>query len=313
MSGSITDVSGLAVGHHSMGSTGVTVIRVTDGDGALAAVDVRGGGPGTRETDLLDPHNTVERVHAIALAGGSAFGLAAADGVMRGLAQQKIGFPATKDIRIPIVPGAVIFDLLVGEQRLPGAAQGVEALKDSYRTGQEPRRGSVGAGCGATAGRLRGGVGQAAVQAGDYRVAALVVANPMGEVINPADGAFWAEPTRRVDPEAFARLRAPGASLNTTIGVIATDAPLTSTQAKRLAVSGHDGLARAVRPAHLPMDGDTLFALSTAWQPLGVEPPVLARLCAAAAEVVSRAIVDAVVSASAGGELTVTAYREIAS
>ncbi|KQB84897.1 Peptidase family S58 [Corynebacterium oculi] len=179
MSGSLTDIPGLAVGHHSMDSTGVTVIRVTDGDGALAAVDVRGGGPGTRETDLLDPHNTVERVHAITLAGGSAFGLAAADGVMRGLAQQKVGFPATKNIRIPIVPGAVIFDLLVGDQRLPGAAQGVEALKDSYRA-QEPRRGSVGAGCGATAGRLRGGVGQAALKVGDYRVAALVVANPMG-------------------------------------------------------------------------------------------------------------------------------------
>ncbi|WPF68212.1 P1 family peptidase [Corynebacterium sp. 21KM1197] len=313
MSGSLTDIPGLAVGHHSMESTGVTVIRVTDGDGALAAVDVRGGGPGTRETDLLEPHNTVERVHAITLAGGSAFGLAAADGVMRGLAQQKVGFPVTQGIRIPIVPGAVIFDLLVGKQSLPGAAQGVEALKDSYRVGQEPRRGSVGAGCGATAGRLRGGVGQAALKVGDYCVAALVVANPMGEVVNPQDGVFWADPSHKVDPESFGKLSATGASLNTTIGVIATDAPLTSTQAKRLAMSGHDGLSRAVRPAHLPMDGDTLFALSTAWQPLGVDTPVLAHLCSGAAEVVSRAIVDAVVSAAVSEDLAVTSYQEIAS
>lgn len=311
MSGELTDVSGLAVGHHGMESTGITVIRVLDADGALAAVDVRGGGPGTRETDLLDPHNTVERVHAITLAGGSAFGLAAADGVMRGLAQRKVGFPATKDIRIPIVPGAVIFDLLVGKQTLPGAAQGVEALKDSYRVASQRRSGSVGAGCGAMAGRLRGGVGQAAIGVGDYRVSALVVANPVGEAVNPEDGTLWGDPSARVDAEAFSKLRAPAGALNTTIGVIATDAPVTAAQAKRLAISGHDGIARAVRPAHLPMDGDTLFALSTAWQPLGVETRVLAHLCAGAAHAVQAAIVDAVRSAAPGGDLGVTAYSEI--
>ncbi|MDP9851750.1 P1 family peptidase [Corynebacterium lowii] len=313
MSGSLTDVPGLAVGHHSMESTGVTVIRVTDSDGALAAVDVRGGGPGTRETDLLDPHNTVERVHAIALSGGSAFGLAAADGVMRGLAQRKVGFPVTQGIRIPIVPGAVIFDLLVGSQRLPGAAQGVEALKDSYRVEEGRRSGSIGAGCGASAGRLRGGVGQASVKVGDYRVAALVVANPVGEVVNPQDGTLWGAPDKSVDKEAFSQLTAPEAALNTTIGVIATDAPLTTPQAKRLAMAGHDGISRAVRPAHLPLDGDTLFALSTAWQPLGVGVPVLSYLCAGAAQAVEAAIVDAVVSAAPDEDLNVTAYREIAS
>ncbi|KQB84898.1 Peptidase family S58 [Corynebacterium oculi] len=131
--------------------------------------------------------------------------------------------------------------------------------------------------------------------------------------MNPQDGTLWADPSRKVDPQAFGKLSAPGANLNTTIGVIATDAPLTSTHAKRLAMSGHDGLSRAVRPAHLPMDGDTLFALSTAWQPLGVAVPVLAHLCSGAAEVVARAIVDAVVSAEASEDLEVTAYREIAS
>ncbi len=157
------DAPCLQVGHLSLGDTGVTVLYPGP-HGALAAVDVRGGGPGTRETDLLEPHNTVERIHALVLAGGSAFGLAAADGVMRELAAGGVGFPVFGEgkpgPRVPIVPAAVIFDLAVGEVRYPEAADGAAALRRAL-AGDDPARGTVGAGCGATAGRLRGGFGRA--------------------------------------------------------------------------------------------------------------------------------------------------------
>lgn len=323
---------GISVGHASAADTGVTVVACPEG--AVAAVDVRGGGPGTRETDLLEPRNTVRQAHAVVLSGGSAFGLAAADGVMRGLADRGHGFGVTEefpDVRVPIVPAAVIFDLLLGRRDVPDAELGRKALDEALACDDSAddvagvESGCVGAGTGAMAGALKGGVGQASVTLADgATVAAIVVANPMGAVAGP-DGRLWSDPGRGVIPdEALAALgekfvgltKVPVAaddgagSLNTTIGCIVTDAALTQDQAQRLAMSGHDGMARAIRPAHLPMDGDTLFCLSTGTFPgpdtvesdaaeekTPVGPETLALLAAAAADAVEHAIVDAVVSA----------------
>ncbi|MEX3528974.1 P1 family peptidase [Corynebacterium xerosis] len=345
---------GVSVGHASAADTGVTVVACPEG--AVAAVDVRGGGPGTRETDLLEPHNTVREAHAIVLSGGSAFGLAAADGVMRGLAERGHGFGVTEefpDVRVPIVPAAVIFDLLLGERDVPDADMGRAALADALDgsdsdtdtdtgsnsgsdSGFDSGSGCVGAGTGAMAGAIKGGVGRAAVTLADgSTVAAIVVANPMGAVAGP-DGRLWADPGRGAIPESalaaigerfvgLTKVPVPkdaagdggdGAvgKLNTTIGCIVTDAALTQDQAKRLAMAGHDGLARAIRPAHLPMDGDTLFCLATGTfraagalegekDPAGppasepVDPAALALLSAAAADAVEHAIVDAVTAA----------------
>lgn len=339
---------GVSVGHASAADTGVTVVACPEG--AVAAVDVRGGGPGTRETDLLEPHNTVREAHAIVLSGGSAFGLAAADGVMRGLAERGHGFGVTEefpDVRVPIVPAAVIFDLLLGERDVPDADMGRAALADALDgsdagsnsgsdSGPDSGSGCVGAGTGAMAGAIKGGVGRAAVTLADgSTVAAIVVANPMGAVAGP-DGRLWADPDRGAIPESalaaigerfvgLTKVPVPkdaagdggdGAvgKLNTTIGCIVTDAALTQDQAKRLAMAGHDGLARAIRPAHLPMDGDTLFCLATGTfraagalegekAPAGpsasdpVDPAALALLSTAAADAVEHAIVDAVTAA----------------
>lgn len=316
MTGSLIDVPGLALGHASLGDTGVTVIRVKDERGAIASGEVRGGGPGTRETALLEPHNTVGRVHAITLAGGSAFGLSAADGVMAALAERHVGLSPLglrHPARVPIVPAAVICDLAVGSaEHFPTSADGRAALEDSYDNHADAR-GSVGAGSAATAGRVRGGFGQAATTIAGYTVAAAVVANPAGEVLDPVTGYFYADPNPKpADPVRLASLHAPASTLNTTIGVVATNAPLTKSQAKRLVIMAHDGIAHAVRPAHSPLDGDTLFALSTApddAQAISVDS--LTRLGTTGAEVVAAAIVDAVTSAEAGGDLEVTAYREL--
>lgn len=312
MAGLLTDVPGLHVGHTSLGDTGVTVVVAPTG--ATAAVDVRGGGPGTRETDLLEPHNTVQQVHAITLSGGSAYGLAAADGVMRELEQRGIGFPVVGDIIVPIVPAAVIFDLLVGDPlHRPTAEDGRQAVAAALDHVQDNGSGSIGAGCGATAGVLRGGFGQVStrirISEGDCVVAAGVVANPVGAVVDRRDGSLWGADVAPVDLAAFAALRPLATKLNTTIGVVATDAPVTKQQAKRLAMVAHDGLARAIRPAHSPLDGDTLFALSTG-EPAGVGLEDMVQLSSAAAEVVHAAIIDAVTSASPGYGLT--CYRDIA-
>ena len=313
--GSLVDVPGLRLGHRSLGDTGVTVVVAEDPAGMTAGVDVRGGGPGTRETDLLAPHNTVQRAHAIVLAGGSAFGLAAADGAMTALEAEGRGFPvfgeAAPGPRVPIVPGAVIFDLVVGDPaHRPTAADGAAAVRTALTEGKSPRSGALGAGCGATAGVLRGGFGQASLRVGEHVVAAGVVANPVGSVVDPATGLLYGDASApALDPEAFARLERPTPSLNTTIGVVATDAPVTKAQVARLAMTGHDGIARAVRPAHSPLDGDTLFAVSTAADAAGVSPEVLHELSAAAADVVAAAIVAAVVEAeSAYG---VTAWSQV--
>lgn len=313
------DAPSAITGHTSLGDTGVTALVAADPDGMAAAVDVRGGGPGTRETDLLEPHNTVERVHAILLCGGSAFGLAAADGAMAELERRGRGFPVFGEgapgPRVPIVPAAVIFDLVVGDPaHRPTAADGAAAVAAALDGGGGlVGSGSVGAGCGATAGVLRGGFGHARARAAGYTVEAFVVANPVGSVVDPATGLLYGDPAQpAVDLEAFAQLERPTPKLNTTIGVIATDAPLTKAQLKRVAMTGHDGIARAVRPAHSPLDGDTLFAVSTA--PAGAAPvrdvEALAQLGQVGAGVIQAAIVDAVVSAEFA--YGVTAWRDIA-
>jgi L-aminopeptidase/D-esterase-like protein len=295
----IDRVSSLGVGHaHREGRgwrTGTTVVAVPRG--AIAGVDVRGAGPGTRETDLLRPEHLVQQVHAVVLTGGSAFGLAAADGVMGELEIRGHGFPVgagpTATV-VPIVPAAVIFDLGRGGphgsgdvRARPDAAFGAlaarRALTDvtrrSVRRTADHRQGSVGAGVGAIAGGLRGGVGTATtVLAGGANVTAVVVVNSVGSVIDPSTGLPWecdGFGLRRPRPDERRAIATVVASppptplaattpLNTTIGVIATDASLTASEATRLATVGHDGLARAIRPVHTMFDGDVLFGLSTA-------------------------------------------------
>lgn len=306
-------LGGISIGHFSGTDTGVTVLYCGPG-GALGSVDVRGGGPGTRETDLLQPHNTVERVHAVVLSGGSAFGLAAADGVMNELAEQGIGFPVFGEEkpgpRVPIVPGAVIFDLLVGPSR-PGPEEGAAALRAALASNDETM-GTVGAGVGATAGKLRGGFGLATRRVGNYEVSAAMVANPVGEVIDPQSGRLYGAPgSTAVNAAAYRALPHPAESkLNTTIGAVLTDAPINTAQAQRLAMTAHDGIARAVRPAHSPLDGDTIFALSTAQRPAADSGALaMTPLCAAAADAVEEAIVNAVTAAEPGLGLSV--YRDL--
>ncbi|MFI5779142.1 P1 family peptidase [Nocardia sp. NPDC051570] len=329
---SITDVRGVLVGQHHVldedvtlgtgAATGCTVVRVPGG--ATASVDVRGGGPGTRETDLLDPANTVRQVNAVLLTGGSAYGLAAADGVMRWLEEHRAGIPmdpADPARVVPIVPGAVIFDLPVGAWDIrPTAEFGYRAAQAAA---EEFERGTAGAGVGARAGSLKGGIGTASVcfaegPAAGVTVGALVVANPVGSVFDPRTGLPWGVGTdgpeyhglRPATPGQLARANAlavKGTMLNTTIGVVATDAALDPSGCRRLATTAHDGLARAVRPVHSPLDGDTLFALSTAAihpDPNPLLPPafppdllLLDTLCTAAAVCVERAVVDAILSA----------------
>ncbi|AKK06808.1 L-aminopeptidase/D-esterase [Corynebacterium mustelae] len=307
MSGTLDDVPGIRVGHRSLGDTGCTVILPETP--AICAVDVRGGGPGTRETDLLEPHNTVQHIHAITLSGGSAYGLAAADGVMTLLEKSGIGFPVLGESVtgpiVPIVPAAVIFDLLVGDaDNRPTATDGYQAAQAALTREPSKSNGNIGAGCGATAGKLRGGFGQASTHVGDWVVAAAIVANPVGEIVDVETGALWARPDIRINLAKYRALASHTGQLNTTIGVIATNAPITKSQAKRLAIAGHDGIAWAIRPAHSPLDGDTLFALTTAQEPANVDTDTMRHLSHAAATVVSEAIIAAVMNAEPGYGLT---------
>jgi L-aminopeptidase/D-esterase-like protein len=297
--GTITDVAGLMVGHATdrEAATGCTVILCREG--AVAGADVRGGAPGTRETDLLAPGRTVERVHAVLLTGGSAFGLDAAGGVMRYLEERGIGFD-TGAARVPIVPAAVLYDLEVGRaDRRPDREMGYAACQSA--SAAPPEQGRVGAGTGATVGKLMGmahampgGVGAASVKTGGVTVAALVAVNAVGNVVDHRTGHTLAGVRVNgafADPIALMLDGAGGApaGVNTTIGVIATDGILTGVQAARLACVAHDGLALSIRPVHTAMDGDTLFALST-----GRAACDFNRVCVAAVEAVARAIVNAV-------------------
>jgi L-aminopeptidase/D-esterase-like protein len=295
--------TGVSAGHwtDAAARTGCTVVLVPDG--AVAGVDVRGGAPDTLRTDALRPGTLVERAHAILLTGGSAFGLDAASGIMRYLEERGVGY-AIGDVRVPIVAGAVIFDLLTGDSRArPDAAPGNAPCQAA--TGR-PAMGAVGAGTGATVAKSGGGpagpggVGIASVPAGPATVAAVMVANGVGGIWDDERHEWVAAPAPGEGaPGEGARGPAPGA--NTTIGVVVTDAELTREQANRVAAVAHDGIARAVRPAHTRFDGDTIFCLATGTvaAPPGAPGEATAYglvdlVEAAAAQVVARAIADGV-------------------
>jgi L-aminopeptidase/D-esterase-like protein len=280
--GSLTDVRGLSVGHHTdtRRPTGCTVV-LCGADGAVAGVDVRGAAPGTRETELLSPLNAVEKVHALMLAGGSAFGLDAAGGVMRWLAERGIG-AVVGPARVPIVPAAILFDLWIGDPSVvppiaPDAAAGYAAC--AAASTQPVAEGNVGAGTGASVGKLfgiaramRGGLGSASLTVGGVTVAALAAVNALGDVIDPAsgetiagarslDGRTLVGTMRAIRRGEVPALLQPGAA--TTLGIVATDAVLTKAQANKLAQMAHDGFARSINPVHTMGDGDTIFALAT--------------------------------------------------
>lgn len=339
--GSITDVPGILVGHHSrldddatMGSgwaTGTTVILTPPG--TVGAVDARGGAPGTRETDLLDPANSVRHVDAVLLSGGSAYGLAAADGVMRYLEEQNRGVAMNGGV-VPIVPGAVIFDLPVGGwQCRPDAGFGYAAARSARR---DVTIGTVGAGVGARAGVLKGGIGTASTtvecstDAGNttVTVGALAVVNAAGNVVDPHTGLPWQadliaefglHPPPADEIARFAALDAEKSPLNTTLAAVATDAALSPAGCRRVAVAAQDGLARAIRPAHTPLDGDTVFVLATGAvevpprpdTPIAMSPELalITEVGAAAADCLARAVLAGVLAAEpvAG----IPAYRDM--
>jgi len=315
----ITDVPGLKVGQSQDAAvrTGVTVILPDER--AVCAVDVRGGGPGTRETDALAPENLVDAVDAVVLSGGSSYGLAAADGVTAWLGARGRGFglvdmPGVP--RSPVVPAAILYDLANGGQKTwgmesPYRGLGIEAAE---ATALEFELGVAGAGFGAMAGALKGGVGSASIVTEDgITVGAIVAVNSFGSVVGGDGKSFWAAPFEIGDefggygsaglaiaPDDWGKAKtAPAARANTTIATVATDAVLTSAQAKRVAIMAQDGLARAIRPAHAPFDGDVVFALSTARRPLPEPVPLtITRIGALAADCLARAIARAVFEAA---------------
>ncbi len=323
MKNSITDVPGIEVGHAHDGDalTGCTVILTRKG--AVAGVDQRGGAPGTRETDLLSPVNLISKIHGLLLSGGSAFGLDAASGVMRYLDEQGIGFD-TGAAKVPIVPAAVLFDLAFGSAEIrPDAEMGYQAAQAA--TADDTQVGNIGAGMGATVGKILGmggamkaGLGTASINiGGGIIVGALVAVNAFGDVIHPQTGAILAgaRPTQ-VGPvkvggdgefantlEVMKTL--PGRTImkavtraNTVIGAVATNANLTQAEATRIAMMAQDGLARTIRPAHTMLDGDTIFALST-----GSKKADISTIGAFAAEALANAILRGVESAQSLGGL----------
>ena len=307
---SLTDVRGLRVGHFTdtRRPTGCTVILTPEG--AVAGVDVRGAAPGTRETELLSPLNAVEKVHAVMLAGGSAFGLDAAGGVMRWLDERGFGV-RVGPARVPIVPAAILFDLWVGDAKIrPDAASGYAACDAA--TTEPVVEGNVGAGTGAAVGKLfgihramRGGIGSASITVGGLTVGALVAVNAIGDVVDPATGepvagARTADGTALLGTmQALRRGDVPAhlqAGTATTLGVVATDAVLTKAQANKVAQMAHDGFARSINPVHTMGDGDTIFALATGAS--GIEGNVTL-IGALAADVMAIAVQRAVHAATA--------------
>ncbi|MBO1436770.1 P1 family peptidase [Meiothermus sp. CFH 77666] len=320
----ITDVPGIQVGHFTdlEHLTGVTVILPEKG--AVAGVDVRGSAPGTRETDLLNPVNLVEKVQAVVLAGGSAYGLEAATGVMRWLEERRQGYPVgneTTQAIVPIVPAAVIFDLLVGSALVrPSAEYGYRAAQNLR--GGLVEQGVVGVGTGARNGGLKGGVGTASLaMPGGVMVGALVAANAHGRAHDPVTGEIYARfleqngefklkhPPKPLSAPDYTDLFAnPFSTSNTVIGCVATNARLTKAQAQKIAQMAHDGIARAVFPAHTMFDGDVIFCLATG--EVEIEGPAeLSRIGAVAADVFARALVHGVLHAYSVGGLR--AYREL--
>ena len=315
MQNSILDVAGLTVGsaEDPQIATGVTAILFNEP--AIAAVSTLGGAPGTRDTTLLDLEMTVAHVDALVLSGGSAFGLDAAGGVQAVLHEQGRGFRIGA-VTVPIVPQVILFDLLNGGDKNWGRTPpyfrlGMEAADHA---GEPLRLGTAGAGYGATVAGLKGGLGTASAKtASGHTVAALVAVNAVGSPLIGDGPHFWAAPyevdgefgglgwPQAIPPEALrARLKgAANEAANTTIGIIATDAALDPQQAKRIALAAHDGYARALRPAHTPLDGDTIFAAATAAKPGSVDVAALTQLALTAADVMARAVARGVYEAKA--------------
>jgi len=323
--GSITDVPGLKVGHftHTERPTGCTVLICEAG--ATAGVDVRGSAPGTRETDLLNPINSVQQVNAIMLSGGSAYGLDAASGVMRYLEEHNLGYKIGKIGVVPIVPAAILMDLGVGNFKIrPNAESGYKACL-AASTGPVAE-GNVGAGAGATIGKMFGpkfamksGLGTASVKIpnSDIVVAALVAVNAVGDVVSPQTGKVVAG-ARSEDGKGYRdsmaammngyRVIVQNAA-NTTIGVVATNAKFTKTQMNKIAQMAHDGYARAINPVHTMGDGDTIFSMSTGESNLTADVTAIGAI---AATVMAQAIVRAAMQASSVPELGLVAYRDYA-
>jgi L-aminopeptidase/D-esterase-like protein len=303
--GSITDVQGIKVGHFTdqRRPTGCTVIIAEEG--ATGGVDVRGAAPGTRETDLLNPMNTVEVVNAIVLSGGSAFGLDTATGVMKYLEEKHIGYNVGVTV-VPIVPAAILFDLGVGDSHVrPDAESGYKACQAA--TTQKPAEGNIGAGTGATVGKLygmsramKGGIGTASIKIDGITVGAIVAVNAVGDISDPATGTLLAG-ARTQDGKSLLNARQAilrgelpqglKSGTATTIGVVATDARLTKAQANKIAQMSHDGLARTINPVHTPSDGDTMFALATGKAGRTANITLIGML---AAEMTAAAIVSAI-------------------
>ncbi len=310
--GSLTDVEGLKVGHfiESKRPTGCTVVIAEHG--AVAGVDVRGGAPGTRETDLLNPVNSVQQVYAVVISGGSAFGLDTASGVMRYLDEKNIGYKLGP-LNVPIVPAAILFDLGVGgdPKIRPTAESGYKAC--AAATSAPVAEGNVGAGSGATIGKFLGpqfamksGLGTCSIRVGDTGVvvAAMVAVNAAGDIYDPANGKILAG-ARSPSGDGFANaiekilggyaVVAPATGTNTTLGVVATNATLNKDEATKMAQMAQDGLARAINPSHTPFDGDTIFSLATGTLKSKVNVGAIGAIAAVA---VSRAIVRAVTQAA---------------
>jgi len=325
-SNTLTDVRGILVGHYTdiQAVSGVTVVVCPQG--AVAGVDVRGSAPGTRETDLVAPHNLIEEAQSVVLSGGSVFGLSAADGVTRWLAAKGYGFPLDQVHVVPIVPGAVLYDLGRGTDFTPpiNANWGRKACEGA--SDDPVQTGNVGAGTGAFSHSIKGGLGSASLILDDgITVAALVAVNSDGSVINPANGRPW-EIGLEVDGEfgdqgkRAVQLPAPPPPepvKNTTIGVIATDASLEVTQAQKVAQMAHDGMARAIRPAHTMFDGDTIFCLATGKKELPANQGIfmapralyLNELGHAAANCMTRAIIHAILNS--GSLAGMTGFRDL--
>jgi len=305
MKNAITDVRGIEVGHaqNEEALTGCTVILCRKG--AVAGVDVRGGAPGTRETDLLDPISLVQKIHAVVLAGGSAFGLDAAGGVMRYLEEQKIGFK-TREANVPIVPSAILYDLDLGRADVrPDSAMGY--LAASQASSAPPAEGNVGAGTGASVGKMRGmkyamksGIGTSSMDINGVIIGALVAVNAVGDIVDPKTGKIIAGLRSGVTLAWMKKNQARAVvKSNTVIGVIATNAKLTKAEATKVAQMAQDGLAQAIRPAHTMQDGDTIFALATG--EIKADVSVVGTF---AAEALAEAIVRAVKMARPAGGLT---------
>ncbi|WP_163526168.1 P1 family peptidase [Halobacillus ihumii] len=310
----ITSIDGFAFGHadNKEAATGCTVVVCENG--AKAGVAVRGGSPGTRETDALNPENFVEQVHGVFLAGGSAFGLEAGSGVMNELERKGIGFDV-QVTKVPIVPGAILFDLMVGDEKVrPDNDMGQQATRNAFLN-VPFLKGNVGAGTGASVGKLlgasyamKGGVGHYAIKVGELKVGAVVAVNSFGDVIDPATGNLLAGAydrkqgcflgSKQVLLEQMNTAKTNRFSGNTTIGVITCNAALSKSEANKLASIAHDGLARTISPSHTFVDGDTLFAMTT--NQVNVDLNGLSYL---ATHVVEQAVIQAVLSAKSDYQL----------